>query len=151
MSAEQGMCFLNLQMFQTGGEPGAAPPLAPPPPPLLLPPPRLLPPLAPLEPLPPDAPDGLAFGWVDFLSGWLSRADTELVEPDSIQKVAQAVSTTIPSASAGAVSTPPRATSSAGGSQRTAAVAPPVVAACALDASVIRVAMSAKKIFSSVA
>jgi hypothetical protein len=67
---------------------------------------------------------GATVAWVDFLSGWLSRADTELVEPDSIQMVAQAASTTIPSASAGSVSTPPRATSSAMGSQRTPKASP---------------------------
>jgi hypothetical protein len=62
--------------------------------------------------------------WVDFLSGWLSRADTDLIEPDSIQKVAQAASTTTSSASGGAVSTPPRASSSVGGSQRTPKASP---------------------------
>jgi hypothetical protein len=53
---------------------------------------------------------GATAAWVDFLSGWLSRSDSDLVEPDSIQKVAQAASSTIPSAPAGVVSTPPRAT-----------------------------------------
>jgi hypothetical protein len=62
---------------------------------------------------------GATAAWVDFLSGWLSRSDSDLVEPGSIQKVAQAASSTTLSAPAGAVSTPPRATSSAAGSQRT--------------------------------
>jgi hypothetical protein len=67
---------------------------------------------------------GATAAWVDFLSGWLSRADTDLVEPDSIQKVTQAASTPPSSAPAGAVSTPPRATPSASGSQRTPKASP---------------------------
>jgi hypothetical protein len=62
MSVEHGICFLNLQIFQTGDEPEAALPLAPPPPPLPLPALRLLPPLAPPDPLPTGVPNGLAFG-----------------------------------------------------------------------------------------
>ncbi len=67
---------------------------------------------------------GATAAWVDFLSGWLSRADTDLVEPDSIQKVAQAASTPPSSAPAGTVSTPPRATPSGSGSQRTPKASP---------------------------
>jgi hypothetical protein len=33
---------------------------------------------------------GATAAWFDFLSGWLSRSDSDLVEPDSMQKVAQA-------------------------------------------------------------
>jgi hypothetical protein len=67
---------------------------------------------------------GATAAWVDFLSGWLSRADTDLVEPDSIHKVTQAALTSPSPAPAGAASTPPRATPSAGGSQRTPKASP---------------------------
>ncbi len=67
---------------------------------------------------------GATAAWVDFLSGWFLRSDSDLIEPDSIQKVAQAASSTIPSASAGVVSTPPRATSCAVGSQRSPKASP---------------------------
>jgi hypothetical protein len=33
---------------------------------------------------------GATAAWIDFLSGWLSRDDTDLVEPDSLQKAAKA-------------------------------------------------------------
>ncbi len=67
---------------------------------------------------------GATAAWVDFLSGWLSRSDSDLVEPDSMQKVAQASSSTTSPAPAGAFSTPPRATSSTAGSQRSPKASP---------------------------
>jgi uncharacterized membrane protein YgcG len=67
---------------------------------------------------------GATAAWVDFLSGWLSRSDSDLVEPDSMQKVAQASSSTTSPAPAGAFSTPPLATFSTAGSQRSPKVSP---------------------------
>jgi hypothetical protein len=67
---------------------------------------------------------GATAAWVDFLSGWLSRSDSDLVEPDSMQKVAQASSSTTSPAPAGAFSTPPRVTSSTAGSQRSPKASP---------------------------
>jgi hypothetical protein len=67
---------------------------------------------------------GATAAWVDFLSGWPSRADTDLVEQDSIHKVTQAALTSLPPASARAASTPPRATPSDSCSQRTPKASP---------------------------
>jgi hypothetical protein len=67
---------------------------------------------------------GATAAWVDFLPGWLSRSDSDLVEQDSMQKVAQAASSTTSPAPSGAVSTPPRATPSAAGSQRSPKASP---------------------------
>jgi hypothetical protein len=61
---------------------------------------------------------GATAAWFDFLSGWLSRSDADLVEPDSIQKVAQASSSTASPGTVGVSSTPPRASPSAAGIQR---------------------------------
>jgi hypothetical protein len=67
---------------------------------------------------------GATAAWVDFLSGWLSRADTDLVEPDSIHRVTQAALTSPPPITSGSTSTPPRATSTTGGSQNTTKASP---------------------------
>ncbi len=67
---------------------------------------------------------GATAAWFDFLSGWLSRSDSDLVEPDSMQMVAQASSSTTSPAPAGVSSTPPRATPSTTGSQRSPKASP---------------------------
>jgi len=71
---------------------------------------------------------GATAAWFDFLSGWLSRSDSDLVEPDSMQKIAQASSSANSpahgGAHAGASSTPPRVTSPTTGSQRSPKASP---------------------------
>jgi hypothetical protein len=59
---------------------------------------------------------GATASWIDFISGWLSKIDTDLVEPDSLVQAA----TTAPPSSASATASTPRQTVSPGNTPRAA-------------------------------
>ncbi len=121
-------------------------------PPLPAPPPPLLPlPLAPPEPPPPAEPDGLALGerWEPVVDE-VTRGGVELAPAGAGEVVEDDACATFCIESSSTKSESERDNQPERKSNH-AAVAPPDDADSALEASVIRVAMSARKTLSSVA
>ncbi len=144
MSTEHGMLILNLQICQTGTKRGAALPPAPPPPLLPLP-------LAPLGPPPPAEPEGLALGerW-EPAADEVARGGVELT-PAGAEGVVEDDACATFCIESGSTRSESERDSQPERKSNHAAVAPPDDADSALDASVIRVLMSARKTLSSVA